>query len=482
MRLLLILLFIVVPIAELAVIIQVGGLIGVWPTIAILIADSVLGSVLMRSQGRVSWRRFNLAVQEGRPPAREVADGALIIFGGALLLTPGFLTDILGIALLLPPTRAIVRRLLVRTVAPPDGVLGRELHGARGRAAAVAADLRRRRHRHRRRPGAAPPVIDPELERPRAGAGASAAFADAVTFAFGDKDADLYGLARAGLSPDPERDDGRLGSALAVLFSGSGPLAALGRGRVELDAGADFADLALPGLRTTVEAPLERWRVELDAGDEHGSAGFSLTFEAIGGPAELAARRARRPRRRHAGLRAALPRAAAPCAARRPRAADRRARPARSLVGRAGLVADRAGAHARRVAGRRLRRDAHLGAPGRGPPATPTRQAWAALLGAGEGERVEEPRLSTTTDGEGRQRRAGLELWMAGDDGHARYAARRGRVRLDDRARRSCASTARSSAGTWRAARASGATTCCAAHERRRGRRHRLRRRADDRR
>jgi UPF0716 protein FxsA len=117
MRLLLILLFIVVPIAELAVIIQVGGLIGVWPTIAILIADSVLGSVLMRSQGRVSWRRFNLAVQEGRPPAREVADGALIIFGGALLLTPGFLTDILGIALLLPPTRAIVRRVLVRTVA-----------------------------------------------------------------------------------------------------------------------------------------------------------------------------------------------------------------------------------------------------------------------------------------------------------------------------------------------------------------------------
>jgi UPF0716 protein FxsA len=117
MRLLLILLFIVVPIAELAVIIQVGGVIGVWPTIAILIADSVLGSVLMRSQGRVAWRRFNLAVQEGRPPAREVADGALIIFGGALLLTPGFLTDILGIALLLPPTRAIVRRVLVRTAA-----------------------------------------------------------------------------------------------------------------------------------------------------------------------------------------------------------------------------------------------------------------------------------------------------------------------------------------------------------------------------
>jgi UPF0716 protein FxsA len=117
MRLLLILLFIVVPIAELAVIIRVGEWIGLWPTVAILVADSLLGAFLMRSQGRVAWRRFNLAVQEGRAPAREVADGALIIFGGALLLTPGFLTDILGIALLLPPTRALVRRMVMRIAA-----------------------------------------------------------------------------------------------------------------------------------------------------------------------------------------------------------------------------------------------------------------------------------------------------------------------------------------------------------------------------
>ena len=117
MPLLLILLFIVVPIAELAVIIQVGGLIGLWPTLAILVADSLLGSWLMRSQGRLAWRRFNVALQEARAPAREVADGALIIFGGALLLTPGFLTDILGILLLAPPTRALFRRVLVREVA-----------------------------------------------------------------------------------------------------------------------------------------------------------------------------------------------------------------------------------------------------------------------------------------------------------------------------------------------------------------------------
>src|ERR687886_2066974 len=103
MPLLLIVLFIVVPIAELAVIIQVGQLIGVWWTIALLLADSVLGSMLMRSQGRAAWRRFNAALAEGRPPAREVLDGVLVIFGGALLLTPGFITDLFGVTFLLPP-------------------------------------------------------------------------------------------------------------------------------------------------------------------------------------------------------------------------------------------------------------------------------------------------------------------------------------------------------------------------------------------
>src|SRR3712207_3935958 len=110
----LLLLFIVVPIAELAVIIQVGQEIGVLWTVAILVADSVLGSVLMRSQGRAAWRRFQAALQARRPPAREVADGVLIIFGGALLLTPGFISDIAGLLFLLPPTRAVIRRLFLR--------------------------------------------------------------------------------------------------------------------------------------------------------------------------------------------------------------------------------------------------------------------------------------------------------------------------------------------------------------------------------
>jgi len=114
---LLLLLFIVVPLAELAVLIQVGQAIGVWWTIALLVADAILGSLLARSQGRAAWRRFNEALRGGHPPAREVLDGALVLFGGALLLTPGFLTDVLGLLLLLPPTRALVRAVLVRRFA-----------------------------------------------------------------------------------------------------------------------------------------------------------------------------------------------------------------------------------------------------------------------------------------------------------------------------------------------------------------------------
>ena len=110
----LVLLFIVVPIAELAVVIQVGQEIGVAWTVAILVADSILGAFLMRTQGRVAWRRFNEAVQAGRVPAREVLDGGLVMFGGLLLLTPGFITDFLGLLLLIPPTRALVRAVLAK--------------------------------------------------------------------------------------------------------------------------------------------------------------------------------------------------------------------------------------------------------------------------------------------------------------------------------------------------------------------------------
>lgn len=108
---LLVAVFIVVPLVELWVIIQVGEAIGVLPTIALLLADALLGSLLLRHQGRGAWRRFNAAIEQRRFPGREVADGLLIAVGGTLLLTPGFLTDVFGLILLVPPTRAIVRRL-----------------------------------------------------------------------------------------------------------------------------------------------------------------------------------------------------------------------------------------------------------------------------------------------------------------------------------------------------------------------------------
>ena len=112
----LVLIFIVVPIAELYVIIQVGGAIGIGPTILVLVLDSLIGAMLLRAQGRAAWVRFNRALSEGRMPHKEVFDGVLVIFGGALLLTPGFITDVLGLILLIPPTRAIVRRIASRTV------------------------------------------------------------------------------------------------------------------------------------------------------------------------------------------------------------------------------------------------------------------------------------------------------------------------------------------------------------------------------
>jgi UPF0716 protein FxsA len=113
----LIALFILLPLAELYVIVQVvGQAIGPIWTILLLAADSVLGAMLLRSQGRAVWRRFNEALATGRMPHREVQDGVLVIFGGAFLITPGFITDVIGLLLLLPPTRAVIRRIGMRSL------------------------------------------------------------------------------------------------------------------------------------------------------------------------------------------------------------------------------------------------------------------------------------------------------------------------------------------------------------------------------
>ena len=112
----LVVIFILVPIAELYVIIKVGEAIGLVPTLVLLLADALLGSLLLRYQGRAAWIRFNRALAEGRVPHKEVFDGVLVIMGGALLLTPGFLTDIVGLIFLIPPTRALIRAMSSRFV------------------------------------------------------------------------------------------------------------------------------------------------------------------------------------------------------------------------------------------------------------------------------------------------------------------------------------------------------------------------------
>jgi UPF0716 protein FxsA len=128
----LIVLFIVIPIAELYVIIQVGELIGPWPTLALLLLDAIGGSLLLKHQGRGAWRRFNEALAQRRFPGREVVDGVLIVVGGTLLVTPGFITDIVGLFLLIPPTRALARAVLRRFTIGRIAVVGFPGAGSEG--------------------------------------------------------------------------------------------------------------------------------------------------------------------------------------------------------------------------------------------------------------------------------------------------------------------------------------------------------------
>ena len=113
----LVLAFILVPILEIYVLIQVGQVIGAWWTVLLLIADSILGSWLLKREGARAWTAFRVALGEGRMPARELADGILIVVGGTLMISPGFVTDVFGILLILPLTRPIGRRLLARVLA-----------------------------------------------------------------------------------------------------------------------------------------------------------------------------------------------------------------------------------------------------------------------------------------------------------------------------------------------------------------------------
>ena len=252
-------------------------------------------------------------------------------------------------------------------------------------------------------------MISPAHERvvPLAGPG----FTDAVTFAFGDAEAGLFGLARLGLSPGAD-GAGRAGSALAVLFSGREPVAAVARGGLPVPDGGGWDSLALAGLSATLSEPLRRWAVALDAG-EHG---FDLRFEALGPPGELPADA-----------------------------------PVALAGGMAGYEQACAVTGVVRVGGREVtvdcggQRGHTWGEPDwtqleatrnvaawwgseLGLALTAVRPAgarshadepmWAALLRRDGALGVEEPRLSTTYDGDGHQRRAGLELWLDDHDAH----------------------------------------------------------------
>lgn len=108
------LLFVVVPVLEIYVLIQVGQVIGAWWTVLLLIADGFLGSWLMKHEGTRAWRSLREALEDRKMPARELADGVLILVGGTLLVTPGFITDVFGFFCVLPFTRPVARRALTR--------------------------------------------------------------------------------------------------------------------------------------------------------------------------------------------------------------------------------------------------------------------------------------------------------------------------------------------------------------------------------
>ena len=145
---LLLVLLIVVPVAELYVILQVAHLIGLVPTLVVLLAVSFLGAWLLKREGTAAWRRVREATERGEMPATQVADGALVLLGGALLMTPGFITDAFGLLLLVPGVRVAlrggIRRLLWRWGRNRVGIVGTAGSVARGAYTAKVQARRRR--------------------------------------------------------------------------------------------------------------------------------------------------------------------------------------------------------------------------------------------------------------------------------------------------------------------------------------------------
>lgn len=127
-------LFLIVPIIEIALFIQVGGLIGLWPTLGIVVLTAVAGTMLMRSQGAHAWLEIQKSFKEMRDPTGALAHGVMILVAGMLLLTPGFFTDTVGLLLLIPGVRNAVMRQVARRVSVTRMTMG-------------AATMRRESHR-----------------------------------------------------------------------------------------------------------------------------------------------------------------------------------------------------------------------------------------------------------------------------------------------------------------------------------------------
>ncbi len=116
--------FLIIPFVEIYLLLQIGGIVGVFPTIALVVLTAIIGAGLLRQQGLATWQRFQDNLAKGTLPAYEMVEGPILLVGGALLLTPGFFTDIIGFACLIPPMRKkiaqyIIEKRLVQAGVPP---------------------------------------------------------------------------------------------------------------------------------------------------------------------------------------------------------------------------------------------------------------------------------------------------------------------------------------------------------------------------
>jgi len=129
--------FLIIPFVEIYLLLQIGGLVGVFPTIALVVLTAIIGASLLRQQGLATWQRFQENLAKGQVPAYEMVEGPILLVGGALLLTPGFFTDIIGFSCLIPPIRRkmaqyiIEKRLISAGITPqyrensqPDAIEG----------------------------------------------------------------------------------------------------------------------------------------------------------------------------------------------------------------------------------------------------------------------------------------------------------------------------------------------------------------------